>query len=272
MVKRVVTGIVAILLLFIPNILFAHTWVLPISIAICAMLGAFEMVRCTGVHHKLWLTVPLCLMAGAAPICVRLFTWEKMTHGAMAAVLIFVLYMLMMTVFVYGRVSVPDVCTALVLSLYATVGFASIIYLHDFQPGGQYLFILVFVGAWVTDIFAYFVGVLIGRHKLIPSVSPKKTVEGSIGGTVFCIAAFVAFSLIFFGEGASWVQHLFFGIIGLVASVVAQIGDLAISVLKRHYGVKDLGKVFPGHGGIMDRFDSIVAVAAVLAVSFSLLF
>ena len=281
MVKRIVTAVVAALFLLLPCLIWSDTWLLPIGVSVFAAIGAFELIRCTKVHHKLWLTIPLCLMAGAAPICVRLgtdYNDEKiMIYGAMAAVLLFVVYMLMMTVFVYGRVSVPDVCTALVLSLYATVGFASIVYLRDLKNAagediGVKLFLLPFIGAWITDIFAYFTGILFGKHKLIPHVSPKKTVEGSIGGAVFCIAAFVLYSVLFFGEGAEWTQHLFFGIIGLVASFVAQIGDLSVSVLKRHYDRKDMGRILPGHGGVMDRFDSIVAVAAVLAVSFSLLF
>jgi len=124
----------------------------------------------------------------------------------------------------------------------------------------------VFIGAWVTDTFAYFTGMLLGKHKLIPDVSPKKTVEGSIGGTLFCAVAFVVFGVItntWFGTDANF---LLLAIGGVFIAVIAQIGDLIMSVIKRHYGIKDYGKIFPGHGGMLDRFDSVLIVSLGLAV------
>ena len=270
MVKRIVTGVIAFLVL-IPFLVFSDTWALPIGLSACAVLAVIELTRCVGVHRKLWITIPMCLLGAATPICVRWLGWVNMAQMAVAAVLLLVLYMLTVTVFSYGRTSVTDVCTAFVLCLYAIMGFSSVVYLHDLGDAGKYLYLLVFIGAWVTDTFAYFTGMLLGKRKLIPEVSPKKTVAGSVGGTLFCIASFVAYSFILFNADAHWTQHLYFALIGLATAVVAQVGDLAISVLKRHYGIKDMGKIFPGHGGVMDRFDSVVAVATVLAVSFSLM-
>ncbi|MBQ8214245.1 MAG: CDP-archaeol synthase [Clostridia bacterium] len=124
------------------------------------------------------------------------------------------------------------------------------------------------MGAWVTDTFAYFCGMLFGRggkHKLIPDVSPKKTVEGSIGGTVFCILAMVIFGIIINSIADLRANYIVLIGAGLLASIVSQIGDLCMSVIKRTYGIKDYGKLFPGHGGVLDRFDSVLAVAIVLA-------
>ena len=145
----------------------------------------------------------------------------------------------------------------------------------------EYIYLLAFVGAWVPDTFAYFTGCLFGKHKLIPDVSPKKTVEGAIGGIVFCTIAFVVFALVYnrlllsdptqvnampvesFRALPVWLM----AIVGVLSAVVSMIGDLSMSVIKRHYGVKDYGKILPGHGGFLDRFDSVLAVAVILAVA-----
>ena len=106
-----------------------------------------------------------------------------------------------------------------------------------------------------------------GKHKLIPDVSPKKTVEGSIGGIVFCILFLTLFGFIVdLLNPALEANLLIFALAGLFVSVVAQVGDLSMSVIKRTYGIKDYGKLFPGHGGILDRFDSVLAVSVVLLV------
>ena len=129
---------------------------------------------------------------------------------------------------------------------------------------GQYAYILIFIGAWATDTGAYFVGVLFGKHKLIPAVSPKKTVEGALGGILGCVFGFVVYGLIlnFFFDVK--VNYLPLVLLAILVAIVSQIGDLIASYLKRESGIKDFGTIFPGHGGIMDRFDSIIAVAPVI--------
>ncbi|WFD11712.1 phosphatidate cytidylyltransferase [Tepidibacter hydrothermalis] len=114
---------------------------------------------------------------------------------------------------------------------------------------------LIFVIAWMTDTFAYFSGYFFGKHKLIPAVSPKKTIEGSIGGVIGSSLSCVVFGYIFGFD----LMHM--GIIGLIGSMIAQIGDLFASAIKRFLEVKDYGKLIPGHGGILDRFDSIILTA-----------
>ena len=154
--------------------------------------------------------------------------------------------------------------------LYILIGFNAILVIHDWADGGAYLYLVCFIGAWITDIFAYFCGMLFGKggkHKLIPDVSPKKTVEGSIGGIVFCILSLTLFGFIVdLLNPALEANLLIFALAGLFVSVVAQVGDLSMSVIKRTYGIKDYGKLFPGHGGILDRFDSVLAVSVVLLV------
>jgi phosphatidate cytidylyltransferase len=119
----------------------------------------------------------------------------------------------------------------------------------------------------MTDIFAYFTGRFLGKHKLIPAVSPKKTVEGAIGGIVFCVGSVALYGFIlerFFISGRN-ANYVVLAISAVFMSVVSQVGDLIMSVIKRHYGIKDYGKLLPGHGGILDRFDSVMAVSIMLA-------
>ena len=116
----------------------------------------------------------------------------------------------------------------------------------------------------MTDTFAYFSGYLFGKHKLIPKISPKKTIEGSIGGVIGSIVCCIIFGYIF---KLDIIQMI---IIGGLGSVIAQIGDLFASAIKRYVGIKDYGKLIPGHGGILDRFDSVILVAPFVYYAISL--
>ena len=120
--------------------------------------------------------------------------------------------------------------------------------------------ITAFVLAFLSDTGAYFCGMLFGRHKLAPVISPKKTVEGVIGGTVTCILGMLLYGLILwlgFGLQVNFVYALIYGLLGALGSVF---GDLCFSAIKRQTGIKDYGNLIPGHGGILDRFDSMMVV------------
>ena len=139
------------------------------------------------------------------------------------------------------------------LAVFYTVVLLSHFYLLRQLPRGiEWTFLTIFL-VWATDIGAYLIGRQFGRHLLAPQVSPKKTMEGSLGGLMFSIAvAFVFWRLV---GGASWITYI---VLGVVVGISAQIGDLFESALKRSAGVKDSGKLIPGHGGILDRFDSLI--------------
>ncbi len=277
MLTRIITGIVAFLV-FLPFLIFSGTIAFPIAMALCAVISTYEMVRCTGLGKKHHITIPLCLCAAAIPLCMRLNMVGTFVI-APAVCLLLMLYILAVTIFSHGSVTIVNSMTALGVSLYITAAFACMVFLRDVPTGGKYLYLLVFIGAWVPDTFAYFTGRLFGRHKLIPDVSPKKTVEGAIGGVIFCVLAFVVFA---------WVRNTWFpckcdetcnhalsvplmALLGFLSAIVSMIGDLSMSVIKRHFAVKDYGRILPGHGGFLDRFDSVLAVSVILAVSFGIL-
>jgi len=181
-----------------------------------------------------------------------------------------IVYMLGVAVFNCKKISVTDTGLAFTACFYIIAAFVGIVYLRDNILYGKHIYLLTFLCAWMTDTFAYFTGRLLGKHKLIPDVSPKKTVEGAIGGVVFCVITTVIFGLIivkFFNpDGNISANYPVLAISGIFISVVSQIGDLTMSLIKRHYGIKDYGKLFPGHGGILDRFDSVMAVSVVMTL------
>jgi phosphatidate cytidylyltransferase len=141
------------------------------------------------------------------------------------------------------------------------VGFFSLLILMREHTNGDRLIWLVFIIAWCSDTFAYFAGRTLGKRKLCPEVSPKKTVEGSIGGVLGCVVGVVIWGYVNQTISFEWVQLIILAILG---SIVSQIGDLSASLIKRHIGIKDYGKIMPGHGGILDRFDSILFVTPVV--------
>ena len=275
MKQRVITGIIVVLIM-IPILLFAQTPVLPAAIAIGSVIAMFEIMRCIGMQKAYAFAVPLYALATGLPFLSRFMALgslnatvkpESAKHLAQQGVVLLItilFYFFAIAIFSRGKYNIADVSVLFAISFYILIGFNSIIILHDNEVGGHFLYLAIFISAWVTDVFAYFCGMLFGKggkHKLIPDVSPKKTVEGSIGGIVFCVIAMMIFGLLCntFTEYQS--NILMFALGGVLASVVSQIGDLLMSFVKRHYGIKDFSQLFPGHGGVLDRFDSILAVA-----------
>jgi len=269
MKTRIITGVVA-LCVFVPVLIFSHTVALPILLSLCSVIAVYEMSSCIGLRRALPLTAPLYLIAAGLPILIRFGeSLDLLRQVSLVFALILSLYFFAVLTFSHGKYKLADVSVCFFTVFYILAGFNSILFLRDFvKPGGQYVYLTVFIGAWVTDTFAYFCGMLFGRggkHKLIPDVSPKKTVEGSIGGTLFCILAMILFGFIINSITELRANYLLLTVAGLFAAIVAQIGDLCMSVIKRTYGIKDYGTLFPGHGGILDRFDSVLAVSIAMA-------
>ena len=269
MKTRIITAIVAICLL-LPVLIFSGTPALPIALALCAFVAIYEMSACIGLKRAYVLTAPLYLLALGLPFLIRYANgMDLIRQVILAAISVISLYFFAVLTFSHGKYKLADVATLFMTAFYILAGFNAIMILRDYELGGKYVYLTVFLGAWVTDTFAYFCGMLFGRggkHKLIPDVSPKKTVEGSIGGIVFCMLSMVIFGLIINAISDFHANYLMLVVGGFLASIVSQIGDLCMSVIKRTYGIKDYGKLFPGHGGMLDRFDSVIAVSIVLAV------
>ena len=272
MKQRIITAVVAFFVL-LPVLIFSDTFILPLGLALCAVLSVWEMFACVGLKNAWLFTAPMYVLGAAFPFLIRyLPDRDLLAPIAICAAVVWTLYAFTVLIFSHGKYPLEAVFVASFSLFYIFIGFNAILFIHDCEPGGKYLYYICFLGAWITDIFAYFCGRAFGKHKLIPDVSPKKTVEGSIGGTVFCILVMVIFGFVvekLVPEISA--NLLIFAVAGVLIAVVSQIGDLSMSVIKRKYGVKDYGFIFPGHGGVLDRFDSVIAVSALLMV-FSLFF
>lgn len=164
--------------------------------------------------------------------------------------LLFLLIFVESTMLIFGKRSVEDISVSVLTFVYITVALSTLVSIQEKTPGFVWY---IFLFAFVTDTCAYFAGKAFGKTKLIPSVSPKKTVEGSLGGVIGCVIAS--------GVYANWAhpQYLYVVLIASIAgSGVSQFGDLFASVFKRKLGIKDYGNLIPGHGGMLDRMDSII--------------
>lgn len=129
------------------------------------------------------------------------------------------------------------------------------------EINGKLYILIPLLAAWGSDTFALFAGMAFGKHKLAPVISPKKTIEGSIGGIVGAIALMLFYGVCVNAFSDTKLSLLLCFVIGLFGAILGQVGDLSFSIVKRKSGIKDYGKIFPGHGGVLDRFDSIIFVA-----------
>lgn len=169
---------------------------------------------------------------------------------------VFAMFILLMIPIINLKYTFIDVSLTLLGFLYVGILF-SFIHLINIKIGGQYLVWLIFIGSWVTDTCAYYAGRFLGKHKLCPKVSPKKTIEGSIGGIVGVTIVSGIFGIIV--SKYMYIMPIFnYFIIGALCGIFSQFGDLVASSIKRYVGIKDYSNLIPGHGGILDRFDSIL--------------
>jgi len=168
-----------------------------------------------------------------------------------------------------GKYSITDIALTLFGVFYVVFLFSFVTLTRNMEKGHLYIW-LIFIGAWATDTFAFFTGVSIGKTKILPKISPKKSLEGCIGGVVGCIFSMMLFGWIF--QSSMEVSIIHFAVLGLICGVISQIGDWSASSVKRMVGIKDYGNIMPGHGGVLDRLDSILFVAPAVYFYINLFF
>ena len=166
-------------------------------------------------------------------------------------------------VFAYPKYHADQMMAAFFGLFYVSV-MLSYIYQIRILPGGVFTVWLIFICSWGCDTCAYCVGMLIGKHKMAPVLSPKKSVEGGIGGIVGAAVIGLLYTLAVNHWGNAGADVVRYVIIGAVGGAISQIGDLGASAVKRNYDIKDYGKLIPGHGGILDRFDSVIFTAPII--------
>ncbi len=181
-------------------------------------------------------------------------------HAVRVVAFACILWLFGRLVFQHGRFHLDDLAMTITAVLYIPFLMSFVAQVRGLEHGA-WLIWCVAIGAIITDTACYFSGVTLGRRKLLPDVSPKKTVEGAIGGVIGCMAIMTGFGFIVPQTVRADVPWYHFLLLGLLCGLISQLGDWSASAIKRSAGIKDFGKLIPGHGGILDRLDSILFVA-----------
>ena len=262
MIVRVITGIFGIALAAF--VIQSGGWIFSAFALLLSLLGWYEFAAAfsrKGITTAFFTgLLGLVLLWGCA--------WLGNSEEFMAVSIFILLVVLLESVLFHGRISFDGACVSIAGIFYVGFPFAHLVLLRFFREGeflstqwgdfeyGCAMVWIMFIGTWASDTFAYFTGSLLGRHRLCPSISPNKTVEGFLGSLVGTTAAVSALGGLFFGLPLREMAAL-----GLCISILATLGDLVESVMKRHTGIKDSGSLIPGHGGVLDRFDSVLFTA-----------
>lgn len=271
MKQRVITAVVLLALLAVV-VWQINTPVLVLVIAFLAAVAANEIMRCAKVENTFIRVVatgyaacvPFFASAKALTPWVSEAAWGKVIGAVPGVVYLIALVLVLLLAMLkgYAYTTFEDVAVSVFAGALVPFGFSVFIRLRDMFQIEQFGIYLIFYGlicALATDSGAQLAGMAFGKHKMSPNISPKKTVEGAIGGLIFSLIL-NAVAMILYNRLADFKMDEFAVTVLLAAclpvSFLGMMGDLSASVLKRNFGVKDFGKIFPGHGGVMDRFDS----------------
>ena len=228
--------------------------VLYVTLLAISLIGMQELYRAMKVREKNFNFLELAGYAGAVCYYLSLLKGGELPQMA----LMFALVLLMAVyVFTYPTYHADQIMSAMFGILYVAV-MLSYIYKTRCLEGGGWLVGLIFLSSWGCDTCAYCAGMLLGKHRLAPVLSPKKSVEGAVGGVVGAILLGIIYA------AATKGGMVEYAIICGVGALISMVGDLAASAIKRNQGIKDYGKLIPGHGGILDRFDSVIFTAPII--------
>ena len=204
------------------------------------------------------------------PMYMMVYRYQALAIGIVSAFIVYLFIYVFRFPAYHGR----EVMAACFSYLYGPVMLSFLYLIREGFMEGKYLIWLVFLCSWGSDTCAYAVGMLIGKHKMTPKLSPKKSVEGAIGGIVGAALLFALYVYLvehYFGVAQFGISTVGAMVLGGIGALVSMVGDLAASAIKRDYGIKDYGKLIPGHGGIMDRFDSVIIAAPLIFLGLSLM-
>lgn len=236
--------------------------VLWITLLCVSMIGMQELYKAVGMREERFNSLELISYVGV--LLYYLAIWFCPVAYHLPVLLLGMILILFVYVFSYPKYETKQMMAAFFGMVYAGV-MMSFIYQTRLLEEGQWLVWLIFICSWGCDTCAYCVGVLFGKHKMAPILSPKKSIEGAVGGVAGAalLGALYAWGIGYFNPGfarAPWMYAL----LCAVGALVSMVGDLAASAIKRQENIKDYGKLIPGHGGILDRFDSVIFTAPII--------
>ena len=264
MAQRIITA-AAGLLIMAGLLLFYQTPVISLMIIIVTCSSVYEFLTANRYDNNKPLFFISLLFSVVVPFLHTLSL-------ILIAIYAYVFLLFVLLIIYHKDLMAQDVAFAFLMTVFITCSLTLVIFLRNIYPSDFILYFLLSVGGgWLGDSGAYFIGVTFGRNKLCPDISPKKTVEGAIGGFIGTAVGYLIVALIyvsFFRPAAIDFPVLI--VIGLVLTPIGMIGDLTASVFKRQRNIKDYGSILPGHGGMLDRFDSVIFVMPAAYLLFSM--
>ena len=266
MKTRVITGAVLVLALLL-MVLIPYKWIAAVVFGLLMAIGSYELLYGTGmVRHP-----RLVIYAAAMAFLVTMWSF----FGAVQAYMLLLVMVFFITLFGemmhdHVKVRFDMIAMTFVAGFVVPLLLGGVIRILSMKVG-RYFVIIPFIVAYMNDAGAYLVGIKYGKHKLSPVVSPNKTYEGMLGGLAGAVLGMILYSLVLQFAFKFRVNYLLAVLYGILGSSVGVFGDLCFSVVKRQTGIKDYGNLFPGHGGVLDRFDSMVMVAPLIEVLLTLL-
>ena len=274
MIIRIVSAIVGIALL-VGVLICPYTVVLAAAAAVLSAIAVWELLYNTGKMKNL-VQVIVGMVLSVCGVMLMYFIRTTLNDqwllvSLMALPMAYGLITAVIYLFNCKKTTVNKTCYAYLATLYPSIGFGCLVMLREMRNHGLYYLILLLVIAWVSDTGAYFVGTLLGKHKMAPKISPKKSWEGFFGGWVVSVLCAVGLFILrmeienSYGDGLFFTLYYFLPVAILLAPL-SVVGDLLASAIKRKCGIKDFGNIMPGHGGVMDRFDSVLFIAPLLCL------
>lgn len=257
---RLLSAIVLIAIL-LAVVFFATDWVFSVVVCALTFMIMSELTKVMRLETKPGIVITNYVFA-AFYMALGFINLEVGNTLIYLITVLFVMTLAAFAVLDNSRIKLSDVTSSIFLVIYSVVFLMHLSFIRKLDNGVALLF-MPLIGAYITDTGAYFTGLSIGRHKLIPSVSPNKTVEGAVGGIVASVIGFVIYGVVMSNMGFE-VNYALIIVLAVLCAIFAQLGDLTASVIKRNYSVKDFGHLIPGHGGMVDRVDSLMFVAPIV--------
>ena len=254
--------VLLILLMVAPTVVTAIVWGLLQAIAV------YELLYCTGLVRESRLVVHAAVMAFA----VTIWSHYGSIHAfGLLGLMVFIMVLFAEMMLSHVKITFDKICMCFVAGLVFPFLFGSLIRILVMSRIGRYMVLIPFIVAFCSDAGAYFAGHFFGQHKLAPVISQHKTVEGAIGGIIAATVFMVVYCAVLQFAFDFQVRYGFAVIYGILGSCVGIFGDLCFSVIKRQTGIKDYGNLIPGHGGILDRFDSMLMVGPLMEALLTLI-
>ena len=268
MKTRIISAAVAIVIAVIMLALH-NTFVFELAIAFLAVVALMELFKATKLD-KFTIQNSICY-AYAVLVCVgHIFDVSYKIRYSEVVFGLFIICMLVSFFRFHSKIKYDQMITMIAFGYFIPFAFETLLKMNDLGHG-LFMVVLTLCGAWLADSGAYFAGTFFGKTKLCPTISPKKTVEGLIGGVLSNGIIMIIIGLIYdYALKGPSLNYIVLFLCGMICALLGLVGDLSASLIKRQTGIKDYGNIMPGHGGVMDRFDSVIIVAPFMYYVFSM--